>query len=262
MNYKIAPTYYTRLLRVLANIAPGRRLLNAGCGTGEFNHYLRHRFESSVGIDINAGDIATADGLNRDPNILFEVANLTSLPFEAGSFDAAICVDVLEHVGDAPGAVAELRRVLEPGGQLVVTVPHRNYPFFYDPVNFVAERTVGRHFPIGIWGFGHTRLFGEDQLRDLVRGSGFEIESTEYLTHGLAGLLEGYLPTLLQPLFKSNAKNQVEASSAGGGEAFWRFSYEIPQVPAWALEKVIDLDRRMAGRSERSVGLLMRCRAI
>ncbi len=257
MNYKIAPTYYTRLLGVLENVLPGDVLLNAGCGTGEFNHYLRDRFRKSFGVDINESDITTARELNIDPDIQFDVGDLLNLSFADESFDAMICVDVLEHVDQPDVALKEMRRVLRPGGQLVVTVPHKNYPFFYDPVNFVMERVRDRHLPIGIWGFGHTKLFDRERLSRLLAEADFSVVKTELLTHSFCGFLEGYIPTFLQPLFKSNAKNEQGVESKKRKEAVWRFSYRIPRLFSSILEKLIAVDRRLGRHSERGVGLLM-----
>jgi len=258
MNYKIAPTYYTRLLGVLENVLPGEVLLNAGCGTGEFNFYLRDRFEQSYGVDINADDIASAKVLTEDPNIQFDTGDITKLDFPDEFFDAVICVDVLEHVDEPEQAVRELRRVLKPGGQLVVTVPNHRYPFFYDPINFILERLFRRHLPIGIWGFGHTKLFTQESLVELLEDAGFSVLKSELLTHSLCGLIEGYLPTILQPFFKSNAKNMEEALGQERKEAKRGFSYDIPALPAQILNGLVALDRKLGGRSSYGVGILVK----
>ena len=258
MNYKIAPTYYTRLLGVLENVLPGEVLLNAGCGTGEFNYYLRDRFRKSFGVDINVDDIATAKALTADQNIQFNTGDVTRLDFPDEFFDAVICVDVLEHVDHPAQVLRELRRVLKPGGQLVVTVPHKNYPFFYDPVNFVMERVRDRHLPIGIWGFGHTKLFGRDQLIGLIKDAGFAVLHDELLTHSLCGALEGYLPTFLQPVFKSNAKNKQTQEVKPRKEKIWHFSYDIPRVFAGILNGLISIDRRLGRKSRHGVGVLVK----
>lgn len=258
MNYKIAPTYYTRLLRVKANAATGDVLLNAGCGTGEYNFYLREKFNRSYGVDINQKDIATARSINTDPDIHYDVGDVTNLSFPDAHFDTIICVDVLEHVAHPAMVLQELWRVLKPGGQLVATVPHKNYPFFYDPVNFLMERWFGRHLPIGIWGFGHTFLFDRKMLGDLLEEAGFSVEKTEWLTHSFCGFLECYIPTLLQPLFKSNAKNKQAADTKRSKERFWRFNYRIPRMFASILDALVRIDYALGKTSERSVGLLMR----
>lgn len=258
MNYKIAPTYFTRLLQVQANITPGKALLNAGCGTGEFNYYLKYFFDKSFGVDVNSTDIGIARALNSDPNIQFDVGDVTKLNFEDDFFDSIICVDVLEHVDDPMGALKEFYRVLKPDGQMILTVPHRNYPFFYDPLNFVRERLSGKHWSIGIWGFGHTKLFDQQTLMSLLENSRFSIIHKEGLTHGFCGLIEGYLPTLLQPLAKSNASNREKLDESEElKEKKFGFSYHIPPFLERILRLLIGVDRFLGKKSSFSVGLLI-----
>ena len=258
MNYKIAPTYYTRLLRVQANVSTGETLLNAGCGTGEYNYYLRGKFRQSYGVDVNEEDIATAQALNQDCDTHFTIGDITSLAFADGMFDSIICVDVLEHVENPADVLQELRRVLKPGGELIASVPHRNYPFFYDPINFLAERCLGKHFPIGIWGFGHTVLFDREMLRELLDNAGFSVVRTELLTHGFCGFLECYIPTLLRPIFTSNTSNSKTVSAKRSRERFWHFDHRIPRLFSSVLEALINIDYRFGKSSPRSVGVLMR----
>ncbi len=257
MNYKIAPTYYTRLLRVQANIVPGETLLNAGCGTGEYNYYLRDHFGKSHGIDINEEDIETARSLNQDSDIQYDIGDITALTFPDGYFDSIICIDVLEHVEQPEAVLRELARVLKPAGQLIASIPHKNYPFFYDPINFLMERLFNRHLPIGIWGFGHTVLFDRKMLGELLEGAGFSVSKTELLTHSFCGFLECYIPTILQPMFKSNAKNKETVRVKKSKEQFWRFSYNVPQFFAGILKALVRLDYRLGKNSPRSVGVLM-----
>lgn len=257
MNYKIAPTYYTRLKRVQANIVPGTRLLNAGCGTGEYNYYLKDAFRTSHGIDINEEDIEVARSLNQDPDIHYDTGDITDLDFPDGFFDSIICIDVLEHVERPEDVLRELSRVLKPGGQLIASIPHKHYPFFYDPINFVMERLFGRHLPIGIWGFGHTVLFDRKMLGELLEGAGFSVVKTELLTHSFCGFLECYIPSLLQPMFKSNAKNKETVRVKKSKERFWRFNYNIPRLFSSILETLIRIDYKLGKNSPRSVGVLM-----
>jgi len=110
------PTYIAKLEAVrrwLDALPPATRVLDAGCGEG-------------VIVDEYAGRLAI-EGL--DPNYSSErVRNgsLVALPYDDNSFDRALCLDVLEHLSfeDQPRALAELHRVLRPGGELLVSVPN------------------------------------------------------------------------------------------------------------------------------------------
>lgn len=89
----------------------------------------------------------------------------------AGSFDAALCIHVLEHVEDDRHAMAELHRVLRPGGWALVSVPIRlDRPTHEDPaITDPAERQA-------VFGErSHVRFYGAD-LADRLREVGFEVE--------------------------------------------------------------------------------------
>jgi ubiquinone/menaquinone biosynthesis C-methylase UbiE len=91
------------------------------------------------------------------------------LPFAAATFDLAICNHVLEHVGDAAAALAELHRVLKPGGRLICQTPFatRLTGTFEDPL---LQSTADRLFFYGQE--DHVRLFGSD-IEEVFRRAGF-----------------------------------------------------------------------------------------
>jgi len=103
-------------------LAPGspRRLLDAGCGSGANVAWLA-AFGSAFGIDLSA----EALGLSRRRGVRVARASVLALPFPDTSFDVVTCFDVLYHrwVVDDRAALGELRRVLRPGGLLLVRVP-------------------------------------------------------------------------------------------------------------------------------------------
>jgi SAM-dependent methyltransferase len=100
-------------------VSSGSRILDVGVGTGRLlaNFPQLDRF----GIDVSLGYLRRLKG----SNIEVCVGNVEDLPYEAGTFDAIVCTDVLEHVLDLYVAVKELRRLLKSGGLLIVRVPYR-----------------------------------------------------------------------------------------------------------------------------------------
>ena len=100
---------------------PNAPILDAGCGTG-LN--LRHLPEGSTGVDINPRNIALLR--KRLPNHTVIEADVEALPFEDGSFGTVLCTEVIEHIPDPSAALAEYRRVLQPGGVLIGSVPARS----------------------------------------------------------------------------------------------------------------------------------------
>jgi SAM-dependent methyltransferase len=115
-TWEFYPTYLAKLAavrRYLDALPRDTRVLDAGCGEGVLVDEYADRLAIS-GVDANYASSRVA------------TASLTALPFENDSFDRALCLDVLEHLRyeDQPRALAELYRVLRPGGELLVSVPN------------------------------------------------------------------------------------------------------------------------------------------
>jgi ubiquinone/menaquinone biosynthesis C-methylase UbiE len=108
--------------RMVAKYAtPNAPILDAGCGTG-LN--LRHLPEGSTGIDINPRNIELLR--KRLPNHTVVEGDVEALPFADASFGTVLCTEVIEHIPDPSAALAEYRRVLQPGGVLIGSVPARS----------------------------------------------------------------------------------------------------------------------------------------
>lgn len=97
-------------------LPPAARVLDLGCGAGHSFHLLAPRV--TVGVDLSAAALA---GQDRETH----VADMRSLPFGAASFGAALSVHSIEHVPDARPALAEVARVLQPGGVAIFVTPNR-----------------------------------------------------------------------------------------------------------------------------------------
>jgi SAM-dependent methyltransferase len=117
--------YYERpAMLALAGDVAGRRILDAGCGSGPLFAALRDRGAIVAGFDKSAGMVELARRRLGDGADL-RVADLGSpLPFPGGEFDDVIASLVLHYLEDWGPALAELRRVLKPGGRLLVSVEH------------------------------------------------------------------------------------------------------------------------------------------
>jgi SAM-dependent methyltransferase len=159
----------------------GMRVLDAGCGSG------RHLCESFrtpgvdvAGVDLNRDDLGKAKGFlslmakEQKGRWLVAQADVTKLPFADGSFDIVICSEVLEHIVDNRTAVAELVRVLKPGGDLVVTVPR----FLPERICWAISRAY--HHEPG----GHIRIYRKRELMDLLEAAGVRCRRILY-RHGL-----------------------------------------------------------------------------
>jgi 2-polyprenyl-3-methyl-5-hydroxy-6-metoxy-1,4-benzoquinol methylase len=111
-------------------------VLNVGGSAGVIDEYLARYFGRVVGIDIDEKAIAYANNnFNRD-NLIYETGDAMNLAYEPESFDVVICSQVYEHVMDANVMMAEIFRVIKPGGvvyfaagnRLMLNEPHYNLP--------------------------------------------------------------------------------------------------------------------------------------
>jgi arsenite methyltransferase len=113
-----------QLVRDALDATPGERILDIGCGPGFYAVELLEQVGaegSVVGVDNSPQMLAmAARRCQGHDNVSFHEADATSLPVEDESFDAALCVQVLEYVPGATAALAEVHRALRPGGRLVV----------------------------------------------------------------------------------------------------------------------------------------------
>ncbi|QKE85727.1 class I SAM-dependent methyltransferase [Arthrobacter sp. NEB 688] len=132
--------WYARpaVLDLLGDVA-GRRILDAGCGSGPLVADLLKRGARVAGFDASPAMIALArQRLGAEADL--RVADLTqSLPYESGAFDDALAVLVLHYLEDWSRPLSELARVLTPGGRLVVVVNHPTIPpVMYPDVDYFA----------------------------------------------------------------------------------------------------------------------------
>ena len=116
--------------QVLPHLPQGGQWLDAGCGTGYFSRLLADRVSTVLGVDASGLMIHEARRrATQDAAVTFELIDtIERLHFPNESFHGAICLSVLEYLDSPTSCLAELYRVLRPGGTLVVSLPHRRAP--------------------------------------------------------------------------------------------------------------------------------------
>lgn len=187
----------------------GARLLDVGCGNGAQTVRFLDRFRSIVGLDVVPAHLdefrralRSFAGAPCHP-VLYDGG---SMPFQDAAFDTVLCIETLEHAADEHRLLGEIRRVLRPGGRLVLSVPHKWWIF----------ETHGANLPLLPWNrvpffswlprdlhrrFARARIYTRGDIVGLLGRAGFEIRTSRYLTapmdvirhRGLASLLRSTL---------------------------------------------------------------------
>ncbi len=110
-----------------ARLAAGKRVLDAGCGTGYGCAVLAERASSVTGLDIAPEAIAHAREHSAAPQVTFLEGSCLAMPLPDAAFDLVISFEVIEHLEDWHAFLLESRRVLAPGGVFLLSTPNRNY---------------------------------------------------------------------------------------------------------------------------------------
>lgn len=168
----------------------GRRVLDAGCGTGFFSARARDAGAGVVSLDIgtNLLRVARKKGLTR-----LVAADLLAAPFPDGTFDVVVSSECIEHTPSPPQAVAELARVLKPGGVLALTCPNRfwhwscvvagalgvrpyqgfeNWPGWWSLERWLEENGIAVQRHVGLHLFPFVLRLTQPLLRRLDRAGG------------------------------------------------------------------------------------------
>jgi SAM-dependent methyltransferase len=196
-------------------LAPGARILDAGCGSGR-NMVDLARYGAVTGIELSqtSVELARARGVGEVIS-----GSILELPFAPDSFELAVSLDVIEHLEDDLAALRELRRTVVPGGALLVTVPAYQWLWSgHDVINH------------------HHRRYTRSSLREVAERAGWHQVRTTYFNSLL-------LPVaiLLRVLDRLNRKTTESSLDL----------WVPPQPLNWLLERPLAMEAALIRRGGR-----------
>ena len=165
-------------------VRPGDRVLDMGCGAGRHAFELYRRGTDVVAFDQDADELSTVADMFAAMRAAHEVpdgaeadtkqGDALQLPFADGEFDRVVAAEVLEHIPEDETAIAELVRVLRPGGTIAVTVPR------WLPERICWALSDAYHQVEG----GHVRIYTGDELVGKAERAGLVFAGKDH-AHGL-----------------------------------------------------------------------------
>src|SRR5919202_5671654 len=154
---KIIASFVEDICRRVTDRRP--RILDVGCGTGA-NLLLLSKYGDAEGVDVSEDALAFCRERGLDK---VRLGAGEDLPYDDGTFDLVTAFDVIEHMDDDLAGLKEMRRVLRPGGRVLLFVP--TFMFLWGVQDDVSH---------------HRRRYRLSQLRRAVERAGFEIERITY----------------------------------------------------------------------------------
>ena len=190
---KILAGFVEQICRQVPDRRP--RILDVGCGTGA-NLLMLSEYGDAEGVDISEDALAFCRERGLDK---VRLGAGEQLPYDDGTFDLVTALDVVEHMDDDLAGLREMRRVLRPGGRVLLFVP--TFMFLWGLQDDVSN---------------HRRRYRLPELRRVLEQAGFEIERTTYAN------ITFFLPILVMRQLmrltgvKAESENNINVSALNG----------------------------------------------
>lgn len=175
--------HHLKFARIRSHLHPPLRHLDVACGPGTFIGTLDESI-NSVGVDIAAEQLDYARATYASAQKRFELIDAGKLPFPDNSFDAVTCIELVEHLerDDSVQLATEMKRVLRPGGNLVLTTP--DYGGAWPMLEWVVNRVGGVSYEDQ-----HITRFTRSSLGAMLEQAGFkepQVERYQFIAPFLA----------------------------------------------------------------------------
>ena len=199
----------------LERVAPRTRgrLLDVGCGSKPYEGIFRAHVDEYVGLELRESFERTAAAESGAPDVLYDGKRM---PFDDASFDTVLCIQVLEHTPEPRPLLAEIARVLRPGGLLVLSAPFA-FRLHEEPHDYFRYTSFG--------------------LESLCTDAGFDVEETwaqgslwRVLGHSLNSFL-AFRVASLEGVLQAMGKLSHEAR-AEHRPRLWRTPLVVPAMVA------------------------------
>jgi len=179
---RLLPSLQKKALAQL-DLDPDDRLLDVACGAGALVAEVAPRIAGAVGTDISEGMLQIArervlDRPDAPANVEFRQASSEEIPFTDGEFTAVVCTTALHHFPDAERSIAEMARVLAPGGRVVIGDMCR------DRVTTKLADPLWRRLEAG-----HVGMKTKREIRSMLERSGLDVSASRGVWLGLYGLV-------------------------------------------------------------------------
>ena len=206
---KILSEFVETISRQVTDRCP--RILDVGCGTGA-NLLMLSKYGEAEGVDISEDALAFCRERGLDK---VRLGAGEKLPYDDGTFDLVTAFDVVEHMDDDLAGLREMRRVLRPGGRVLLFVP--TFMFLWGLQDEVSN---------------HRRRYRLPELRRVLEQAGFEIERTTYanITFFLPILMMRQLMRLTG--IKTDSENNINVPALNGvlGRVFGAESWFLKRM--------------------------------
>jgi ubiquinone/menaquinone biosynthesis C-methylase UbiE len=232
------------------------KVLEVGCGAGAMARAIqRHRPDLLVfGMDLSRHALEAAKLAGG--KVRYTAGDAHRLPLASGSFEAIVVLDVLEHLPDPAAALAEIHRLLRPGGTFHLFCPvEGDLRCLHGILRRFGWRAKERLI-------GHIQQFTEHGLNRLLQGAGFSVEASRKSGHLLNQVADTAYFTLIQGLGRGvprSVEGYLESSTFGGAQVLIRQLKNMISVASY-WESALLSDSPGSGVHSRSIAVPERSR--